>query len=134
MPFSSVILSLVTFHSFYVKAWQLRVSTVSWCSKDRQSRDLQWLWPGRRKGREGIISSRQHRPAGQETPTSQIAGKKDGDKTSLAAKCPVHYRDRGFLWEAVIMLLLNYQINGRNSKLITILQVRLLVGDKENQP
>lgn len=56
------------------------------------------------------------------------------DKTLLAAKSPVHYRGMGFLREAVIMLLLNYQINCRNSKLITVLQVRLLVGDKENQP
>lgn len=41
MPFSSLILSLLTFHPFYRdKALQLRASMVSWCSNIRKGHDV----------------------------------------------------------------------------------------------
>lgn len=134
--FSSFILPPVTFHFFYIKAWQLWLSTVSGCS--RTGKAVTCCGCGQAGGRAGGESaapgSKTSWPGDTDQPVPWEKGWWFSGKTSLAAKCPVHYRDRGFLWEPVIMLLLNYQMNCRNSKLITILQVRLLVGDKENQP
>lgn len=90
---------------------------------------------GGRAGRAlGTTGSKTCWPGDPHQPVHWEKGWWFADNNLFAAKSPVHYRDMGFLREAVIMLLLNYQINCRNSKLITILQVRLLAGDKENQP
>lgn len=119
MPFSSFILPLITFHFFYSKAWQLWVSRVSWCSRTGKAATCSGCGQaGGRAGRESAApGSKTSWPGDTPQPVHWEKGWWFSDKTSLAAKYPVHYRDRGFLWELVIMLLLNYPVNCRNSKM-----------------